>query len=137
MRRDVYSGWLKLKGEEHNDTLISALNYADSLRRQRRFKEAKSLLRKTMPVARRVVGGSHELALSMSALYTKALYTDEGATLDDVREAVTTLEETERTARRVMGGAHPLTVDIELDLRRARAVLHARETTLSPPARVV
>ena len=60
---------------------------------------------------------------------------DDSATLDDFREAVTMLENTEPTARRVMGGAHPLT--IELDLRRARAVLHARETTLSPPARVV
>ena len=69
----------------------------------------------------------------MSALYTKALYTDEGATLDDVREAVTTLEETERTARRVMGGAHPLTVDIEDELRDARAALRARETP--PPAK--
>ena len=60
------------------------------------------------------------------------LYHDPGATLDDLREAVDTLEEIERTARRVLGGAHSLTVDIEGDLRDARAVLHfvlrARET---------
>ena len=65
--------------------------------------------------------------------YAEALYKDEAATLDDVREAVTTLEETERTARRVMGGAHPLTVDIEDELRDARAALRARETP--PPAK--
>ena len=123
---------LKLNGEENDRTLLAANNYASSLAELKRFEEAKTLLRKTMPVARCVVGGSHELALSMSALYTKALYTDEGATLDDVREAVTTLEETERTARRVMGGAHPLTVDIEDELRDARAALRARETP--PPA---
>ena len=52
------------------------------------------------------------------------LYHDPGATLDDLREAVDTLEEIERTARRVLGGAHSLTVDIEGDLRDARAVLH-------------
>ena len=68
----------------------------------------------------------------MSALYTKALYTDEGATLDDVREAVTTLEETERTARRVMGGAHPLVCGIGNNRREARAALAAREA----PARL-
>ena len=51
---------------------------------------------------------------------------DDGATLDDLREAVTTLEDTERTARRVLGGAHPVTVQIEGDLRKARAALRAR-----------
>ena len=60
--------------------------------------------------------------------YGETLYTDNGATLDDLREAVTTLEEIERIARRVLGGAHPLTVDIERSLRRARAALRVRET---------
>ena len=60
--------------------------------------------------------------------YGRALYNDDGATLDDLREAVTVLEETERTARRVMGGAHPLVARIEHHLRKARAALRARET---------
>ena len=68
-----------------------------------------------------------------AVLYALVLYADPGATLDDLREAVKTLEDTERTARRVLGGAHSLTVDIEGDLRDARAVLHlvlrAREET--------
>ena len=51
---------------------------------------------------------------------------DTSATLDDLREAVTTLGQLERTARRVLGGAHPLTVDIERELREARAALRAR-----------
>jgi len=42
-------------------------------------------------------------------------------------EAVTTLEDAGRIARRVFGGAHPLTVDIEGELRDARAALRARE----------
>ena len=65
--------------------------------------------------------------------YVTALGLDTGATLDDVREAVTMLEESERTARRVLGSAHPLTVDIEDELRDARAALRARETP--PPPR--
>ena len=52
----------------------------------------------------------------------EALYKD-GATLDHLRESVATLEDTERIARQVFGGAHPLTVDIEDDLRTARAAL--------------
>ena len=62
-------------------------------------------------------------------LYARALYKDDGATLDDVREAVTTLEDTERIARRVLGGAHPLTVGIENSLQNARAALRARESS--------
>ena len=64
--------------------------------------------------------------------YAQALYADPASTLDDLREAVTTLEELERITRRVLGGSHPLKVDIEDELRDARAALRARETP-SPP----
>ena len=70
----------------------------------------------------------------MRKLYARALFEDAGATLDDLREAVATLAETDRTARRVFGGAHPFTVDMEANLRKARAVLRAREET--PPGDV-
>ena len=81
-----------------------------------------------IPVALRVLREGYDLPLRMRATYAMALYDDPGATLDELREAMTTLEETERTARRVLGGAHPVTVDIERDLRNARAALRARET---------
>ena len=92
-----------------------------------RFDEAKSLLEKTTPLARRVFGESHDHTLRMRWNYAEALYRDDDATLDDLREAVTTLEETTRTARRVLGGAHPVTESIEDALRNARAALCARE----------
>ena len=69
----------------------------------------------------------------MRSIYARALYRNPGATLDHLREAVTTLGETERAARRVLGGPHPLTVDIEGELRNARAALRARETPSSSP----
>ncbi len=125
--RDVYSGNVKLHGEESEEVLIAANNYADGLRDLRRFKEAKSLLRRLLPVARRVLGESHELTFKMRRTYADALCLDTGATLDDVREAVTTLEDTVRVARRVLGGAHPLTKGIENALQNARAILRARE----------
>ena len=85
-----------------------------------------------LPVARRVLGDSNELTLGMRWNYAHSLYSNQGATLDDLREAVTTLENTERTARRVMGGAHPLTTGIEGGLRDVRAAIRARETPSSP-----
>ena len=133
MKRDVYSGRLRLNGEENQSTLRAALNYASSLSELQRFEEAKALLRKTLPVARRVLGGKDRLTLKMRWTYAQSLYLDAGATLDDLREAVTTLEDVEQTARRVLGGANPNTVRIEKSLRNARAALAAREAT--PPPR--
>ena len=131
LQRDVYSGYLKQNGEGHLETLRAANNLAVTLNDLKRFEEAKALLRKTIPVARRILGESHELTLKMSWCYAEALYDDDGATLDDIREAVTTLEDAERIARRVFGGSHPLTVDIERELQNAQATLRARET---PPS---
>ena len=128
MKQDVYSGRVKLNGEEHEITLVAASNYAVSLRDLRRFEEAKSLLRKTMPVARRVLGKGDQTTLRMRWVYAQSLCGDANATLDDLCEAVTTFEDAVRIARRLLGGAHPLVLDIEHDLRAARAVLHARET---------
>ena len=128
MERDIHSGYLKLNGEEHTDTIHAANNYAGSLLDLDHLEEAKSLLRKNMPVARRVLGKNHELTLTLRSMYAQTLYKDDGATLDDLREAVTTLEETERIARRVLGGAHPLTSAIEDGLRDARAALRPRDT---------
>ena len=121
LRRDVYSGSLRVFGSENSETLIDANNYAALLKKLRRFEEARSLLRKTIPVARRVLGSNNETTLKMRMIYAKALYEDPGATLDDLHEAVTTLEEIERTARRVLGGAHPVVKSIEAVLRNARA----------------
>ena len=126
IERDVYAGRLKVQGEEHPKTLIAANNYAAALVGLQRFEEAKALVLKTMPVARRVLGDDHNLTLKLRWAYAEVLYKDDCATLADLREAVTTLEDTERIARRVLGGAHPVTEGIEDDLRDARAALGAR-----------
>jgi len=132
MKRDVYSGFLKLKGGEDDRTLIAANNFAASLVDLQRFKEAKSLMRKTIPVARRVLGEGNDITLKMKKIHAEALYKANGATLSDLHEAVTTLEDAGRTARRVLGGAHPTAKEIEVDLRAARAALRAREGDVEP-----
>ena len=101
------------------------MNYAASLVSLKRFEEAKSLLRKTVTVARRVLGESNGLTLMMRHNYADSLYADANTTLDDLREAVTTLEDAGRIARRVLGGMHPFTKVIEDLLRRSRAALRA------------
>ena len=97
------------------------------------FDEARSLLRKAMPIARRVLGQQHIVMFRMEKVYAEAQWRDDSATLDDLREAETKLVEIERTARRVLGGAHPDVVGIVKSLRYARAALRARETPSSSP----
>ena len=128
MYREVYSGYLRLLGAEHENTIILATNYADSLVALEGFEEAKSLLRGLIPMVRRVLGENHEETLRLRWSYAMTLYLDRGATLDDLREAVTTLEDAARVARRVLGGANPLTEEIEEQLRDAR---NARKTALA------
>ena len=128
IERDVYSGRLKLYGEEDEETLRAANNYPYDLVTLQRLEEAKALMRKMIPVARRVLGDCHNLTLRMRWCYAQTFYRDPAAFLDDLREAVNTLEDTDRIARRVLGGAHPLTEAIETALRRARAALRASET---------
>ena len=127
MKRDVYLGFLRLYGKEDYDTLREANNYADTLVRLKRFKEARSLFLKSIPVARRVLGDNSDVTLKMRWGYADSLYENPAATHNDLREAVTTLEDAMRIARRVLGGAHPVTVEMEKSLRNSRAALRARE----------
>ncbi len=106
---------------------VIAPHHERDIIRLQRFEEAKSLLLKAMPVARRVLGEGHRITLKMRWLYGAALYMDPGATLDDLRKAVSKLEEVERTARRVLGGAHPTTTGVVRSLQEARAALRARD----------
>ena len=96
-----------------------------------RFEEARSLLRKTLPVARRVLGECDITTLRLRWVYARAFYSDAAATLDDLREAVITLEDMEPIARRLLGNSHPTVRSIEFGLRDSRAALAARETPAS------
>ena len=141
MRRDVYSGFLKLGGEESIETITAASNYAATLIKLNRFEEARSLLRKSIPVARRVLGESDRLTLEMRWCYATALYQDEGASLDDRREAVATLESVAHSWKRIFGPAHPETPKVQGALKYAREALAASQAVreyleyLAPPAR--
>ena len=126
MRRDVYSGRLKLSCEDR-ETFQAVVCYASSLVSLERFDEAKALMRKNIPVARRVLGNNDETTIRMRWSYALALYADSGATLDDLREAVRTLEDLQRTARRVLGSTHPVAKSIDLSLATSREALRARE----------
>ena len=99
------------------------------------FGEAKSVLRKTTPVARRVLGETNILTLRMPWSYARALYLDASATLEDLREAVETLEDVARLWKRVFGGSHPETPKIQGALKEAREALARRAAASSSGAK--
>ena len=134
--RCVYSGHLKASGEEDRRTLVAASNYATSLRDLGRFEDAKSMIedaksviRKTMPVAQRVLGNDDEVTLRMRVNYAQMVCKDANATFKNLNEAVDTLEEIEPTARRVFGSAYPTTEGIADEFRYARDALREREAS--------
>ena len=130
-RWEVYTGFLKHKGIEDRDTLMVASNYTNSLIKLKRFEEAKVLLRKTVPVAQRVLGKEDPLTIKLRWRCAEALYKDDGATLDELREVMTTLDDAERIARRVLGNLHPTTEGMRRDVQVVRAALAARESGTS------
>ena len=74
IERDVYAGRLKVQGEEHPKTLhISQQLRGGPFAVFERFEEAKALVLKTMPVARRVLGDDHNLTLKLRWAYAEAL----------------------------------------------------------------
>ena len=129
MRQHVYSRRLRLNGVEDRHTLVAASNYTAALLTLKRFEEAKSVLRKMTPVARRVLGENHEVSLQMRCSCARMLFENDGATIDDLREAVTMLEEIEPDALRALGGANPLLKDI----RRFHLFVRAALTTCDTP----
>ena len=123
-RRVRVHGREALRGD---DGVSVALNYALTNFSLKRFEDVKALLRKLLPVARRVLGENNEVTLRMRINYAMALFVDDTATLEDTREAVTTLEDVGRIARRVLGSTHPVATGVRTTLRDARARLRARE----------
>ena len=104
-----------------------AFNYANDLVQLDRFDEVKSLVRRQIPVAQRILGNNDIITLTLRSIYAQSLFFSAAATLDELREAVTMLEDTERTARRVLGGEHPIASVIEGNLQDAQETLRARE----------
>ena len=120
MRQDVYSGYCRLMGEENRFTISAASNYAWSLIEAERFKEAKSIAVKLLPVAQKVLGKSHDLTFRTQWIYAAADYRNDGATADEHLAALKMLEETARTARHALGAAHPTVRLIEQTLMESR-----------------
>ena len=110
MKQDVYTGYLKLMGEEHETTLMAASNYANLLLDLRRFEEVRSLLRKMIPVTRRARDNlrhaQDEVELRAGATWTKV-------PLLMITARPWELESVAHSWKRIFGPAHPETPGVQ------------------------
>ena len=113
----VRSCWLL---RECVHTIILAHHLSESLIHAKLFKEARTLLRKNIRVARRTRENGNEVILDLRTTYVRAIYRDTNSSRSDVHEAVAISEDIVRTARRVFGTEHPYFAGYQADLESAR-----------------
>ena len=93
-----------------------------------RHAEAKPILYKAIPNARRTLGAEHDLTLNLRKFYGQFLYEDPSASRADVVEAIEIIEDVQRRARRVFGPGHPNWESLPRDLMAAREKLASFDT---------
>ena len=123
MRREVYSGTLRIQGEDSLEALVETLNLALILQDTGNRPEAKELLRARIPVAERSLGRENYVYFRLRWTYAKSLADADDATFDDLVRAEAILDDTYTRFRRVMGDRHPDTPRIHEILLAMREVL--------------
>ena len=116
MNKAVYAGNVRLFGESHEKTLLSALSLSVALVRADEASESMAFSRPLLPVARRVLGADNDLCLRLAHSYAYAVLGCAAPSRDELFFAERLLEDTVRRVRRVLGTAHPSTSKAEGDL---------------------
>ena len=116
-----------MSGERDEQTFRAASNLALVLSRSREHQvEAKELLRKVIPLSRRVQGEDHFYTLKMQWTYGDVLSSAPGATREDCLEAEKILEKVFGRYKRMLGENHPYTKTCESQLASARMMARMR-----------
>ena len=117
---EVFADTSRIYGTDHENTIIDAINLADSLIDAKLFAEARALVRDYIPAARRTLGDEQDLTLNLQSQDAYAIYRDTNSSLSDVHEAVAILADVLRTSRLVFGIRHPFVAAYRVELDRAR-----------------
>ena len=115
MEKAIYASRVRLSGEFHEKTLISALNLSIALVRANKARESVTFSRPLLPKVRRELGAENEVCLRFAHAYVYAVMNC-AASRDELIFAEKLHEDTVRRFRRVLGPAHPSTSKAEADL---------------------
>ena len=122
LHHQVYADSVSL-GLASSTTLEYALSLCATVVYAGRYTEAKSLLCKLLPEARRDLGVEDDTYIRLRATYGQALLECDEASRDDVVEALAIFEDLASTIRRIYGTAHPFMPRIQADIEEARKKL--------------
>ena len=127
MQRDVYSGTLKQYGEEHEDSLISALNLSTALVDTGNYAEARAFMPDQVALTKRVLGSDHIITLDFQGGWARAFFCDEDVPAEQLAEPAAALEKALKIAQRVLGPEHPSTGIYRGELAFARQQIALRQ----------
>ena len=121
IERHVFSRCRALYGDREEDTMISALNLADTLiNKVGRCEEVPPLLRSISLIAKEKYGPEHDLTIRI--MWKLGLALAKSIDGDEADEGRALLFDMRQIARRVLGTAHPMTHNVQGDLYRVLPV---------------
>ena len=119
IQRRLYALSVKRRGKEKEETLMNAVNLAQTLIVTGDYAEARAFCRDQLRLARKHLGLDHRLTLRFVQKRAEAVYLDDDATGDDLEEAVQMMHDAVARCRRVFGASYPLTVQSQTMLFKA------------------
>ena len=123
MDRQVYAGFVLVKGPLDENTLTTAVCLANSLFDVQEFTELRTFLRERIPESRRTLGDHNFITLKLQHLLARSLLCGRDAadtTQEIVDETEQLLTDLTRTYRQIFGRQYPDTQGVEGDLETFR-----------------
>ena len=106
----------------------AGLNLSVSLTDLKRYEEARSIQRKVIPAALRILGPENDTTLLLLRTNVRSVYSDPKATLADLRQAERSMRDVLQKTRRIYGVSHPDTETCERFMHNVKEILAERNS---------
>ncbi len=146
LTRQIFTQFKRLRGLEDYNTLTTALNLANHLKHQRKYREARDLLEETVPIMRKVLGSHHCTISSIVTLADVMMACEcvvpediterkpQAVSLETSRAAAKLYDEAYASSRRLFGDDHPETRDNRWRAEGLRKMFEEQGISLEPEA---
>ena len=121
----TYDKKVAMFGYDDGDTLNAALALAESLAKTGQCAEGISLMRETIPKARKYFGADSDIMLRLTSTLGNAICLNEASSLDDLAEAEKLFSDNLRKSTRLHGSNHPTTAQLAHQLKSAHELISA------------
>ena len=115
-------------GIDDASTIQAGLNLSVSLTDLKRYEEARSIQRKIIPVALRILGAENDTTLLLLRTNVRSVYSDPKATLADLRQTERSMRDVLQRTRQIYGASHPDTQTCERFMHNVKQILAKRDS---------